>query len=817
MLPPVTPPPLATSPPHSRSKLADALGYALLLLVPALLLAPAIGPGRAIFGVDFAHVAYYVHGWVTTQLAAGRLPVWDPHQLCGFPLLAGVQVATFYPPAWLHLVLPDAVFWTGITWLHLALAGLFAQGWLRHGLGVERVASLIGALLFALSGYVFTHLYAGHVNYVWAYPWGAFALWRVERWLGAPTLRRAVLLALPLPLMVLAGLPQLAFATGIVLLARCADFALRGGGTPQRRRRVLVGAALALGTGMLLAAPQVLPTIELIGQTQRVAVNASDFVTSYSLPKESLLTLLAPAVFGDGATRAYWGLWLPWEICGYVGIAGLILAGLGGSSGRRQARFWAGAGVLALLVALGRATPVFAVFHTLVPGASFFRAPGRYLYVFVLAAAALASFGAEIVLARDARSRRLGQRAGRAALLLAAALLVTALVGWTLGSDSSAWRAILEHAERSRAAWRSLGGGAPLPLAEPRFRSSTLDGALVALVSAAAWAGASAIVLLAWARDRLRGDLAIATLALLLVADLAAFDRRYVRAVELADLAFAPDTAAVLARRRDPAFRLTSTVVADAGRAHAAGLAHSGGYDAMLLGRYADLLNTLEGQPLEQPVVVATVGHPHPIAALMGVKHWLVPAGSLVDPDLKLVRRLADGRDLLESRSAVPRLFLVPRSVVQPDGQQRLATMRDPRWDPRGVVVLEDPALRAEDFGADASRSATIDVLEFGSAEYVADVDAPQGGFLVLAEAWFPGWRVEVDGRDAPLLRADHLFQAVRLEPGRHRVRFVYRSRLLALGVIVALGALLVPGAIALVQRRRGASSPLQHGGAAAA
>jgi hypothetical protein len=805
MVPPITPPSLASSSTHSRVGIAGVLACAVLLLVPLLLLAPAIGPGRTVFGVDFAHVAYHVHGWVTAQLAAGRLPVWDPHQLCGFPLLAGVQVATFYPPTWLHLVLSDAVFWTGITWLHLALAGVFTDAWLRRGLGVARGGALVGALLFAMSGYVITHLFAGHVNYVWAYPWGPFALWRLERWLAAPTLRRAVLLALPLPFMVLAGLPQLAFASGLVLVARCADFALRGDDAFARRMRVLAGAALAIGVGMLLTAPQVLPTIELIGQTQRVAVNASDFVNSYALPRENLLTFLAPALFGDGASRPYWGLWLPWEICGYVGIVGLLLAGLGAASRHRQARFWLGAGVLALLIALGPFTPVFAIFHALVPGASFFRAPGRYLYVFVLAAAALASFGAQVLLEADARGRQLARRAASAALLVAALLLATALVGWALGSDSSAWRAIVEHADRARAASRTLGGGAALPTADPAFRASSLDGAHRALLAAAGWAAASGGVLLAWALDRLRGRVALAVLAILLIADLAAFDRRYVRAIELADLEFAPQTAALLARRNDPAFRLTSTVVADAGRAHAAGLAHSGGYDAMLLGRYADLLNTLEDQPLEQPVVVATVGHPHPIAALMGVKQWLVPSGSLADPDLKLVRTLADGRDLLESRAALPRLFMAQRSVVRPDVRERLAILRDPAWDPRAVVVLEDAALHEEDFGSDATRDAVIDVRTYGTGEYRADVDAPRGGFLVLAEAWFPGWRVEVDGREAPLLRADHLFQGVRLEPGRHQVRFVYRSRLVTLGLLLAAGAMLVPCAIALVQRRRAA------------
>jgi hypothetical protein len=34
---------------------------------------------------------------------------------------------------------------------------------------------------------------------------------------------------------------------------------------------------------------------------------------------------------------------------------------------------------------------------------------------------------------------------------------------------------------------------------------------------------------------------------------------------------------------------------------------------------------------------------------------------------------------------------------------------------------------------------------------------------------------LEVDGREAPVLQANVLFRAVRVEPGTHRVRFVFR------------------------------------------
>ena len=70
---------------------------------------------------------------------------------------------------------------------------------------------------------------------------------------------------------------------------------------------------------------------------------------------------------------------------------------------------------------------------------------------------------------------------------------------------------------------------------------------------------------------------------------------------------------------------------------------------------------------------------------------------------------------------------------------------------------------------------------------------------VVLAEAWYPGWRTEVDGANAaPSFPVNAWMRGVRVPPGRHEVVFLYRSRFLALGVLTSALSLL---AVALAFR----------------
>jgi len=86
------------------------------------------------------------------------------------------------------------------------------------------------------------------------------------------------------------------------------------------------------------------------------------------------------------------------------------------------------------------------------------------------------------------------------------------------------------------------------------------------------------------------------------------------------------------------------------------------------------------------------------------------------------------------------------------------------------TTVLLETVLRAE--GVTARRPGRAGIMSYRNTEVVLEADSPDGGWVVLNDPWHPWWFAEVDGKPARMDRANVLFRAVAVSPGRHTVRF---------------------------------------------
>ena len=69
---------------------------------------------------------------------------------------------------------------------------------------------------------------------------------------------------------------------------------------------------------------------------------------------------------------------------------------------------------------------------------------------------------------------------------------------------------------------------------------------------------------------------------------------------------------------------------------------------------------------------------------------------------------------------------------------------------------------------------------------------ATKPAYLLIAENWYPDWHATVDGKPAPIYRADHTLLSVVLPPGAREVTLHFASAAYARGKLVTLMALLV-------------------------
>jgi Bacterial membrane protein YfhO len=152
--------------------------------------------------------------------------------------------------------------------------------------------------------------------------------------------------------------------------------------------------------------------------------------------------------------------------------------------------------------------------------------------------------------------------------------------------------------------------------------------------------------------------------------------------------------------------------------------------------------------------------------------------------------------------AAAGRAWIVSQPQVVSDS---VAALADPSFDPRQVVQISNTKYQIPKGGMTGAIGA-IQSLQDSPNAVTIRAESGSGGFLVLADTFYPGWQATMDGTPVEILRANHAFRAVVFPPGKHTVVFRYEplsfrvgSAMSLLGLIVVLVGLVLP-----LQRRAG-------------
>ena len=221
---------------------------------------------------DAAHFYYPLFQWTTEQWKAGEIPLWNPLEDLGSPVVADATSSVFYPGKILFLLPGEFDTWykTYIIF-HVWLCGIASFFLARHWKRSAPAASLT-AISYALSGNVLFQYC--NVVYLIGAAWLPLALRSGDLLLSQSSVRttprHTVLLAISLSMMVLGGDAQMAYHAGLMLaglawLKRKAPHA--GVGGSRRALRLLIAASIAFG----LAAVQSLPSSHQLQESTRAS------------------------------------------------------------------------------------------------------------------------------------------------------------------------------------------------------------------------------------------------------------------------------------------------------------------------------------------------------------------------------------------------------------------------------------------------------------------------------------------------------------------------------------------------------------------
>lgn len=364
---------------------------------------------------------YFYPYWDARNAAfrAGELPLWSPELFMGVALLANPQLGTYYPLNWLTAPFraPGAISFSII--LHTALAAGGACALYRQTISQRWLPGLAAGAVFAFGGYLGAHV--EQINQLQGLAWMPILFALFHRLLTAPRPWRAgLLLALAWAMQIFSGHTQTVFISGIGLALYgivCNDGASQNGlGAKMARiRRALLMLAGCCALALLLALPQLLPSLELSSLSNRSSGFSVQEATAFSLP---------PSVLGRALLPSYDGQ-LFGEYVATLGIIGLGLALWGVASpviSIRRRWIWLLLALVGLALACGRYNPLYLLLAHL-PGFNLFRVPARFLALFSLALALLAGMGIESLHMAAAqppwRLRRIAAVAGFIALLIA--------------------------------------------------------------------------------------------------------------------------------------------------------------------------------------------------------------------------------------------------------------------------------------------------------------------------------------------------------------------------------------------------------------
>lgn len=674
------------------------------------------------------------------QWSSGTLPLWDPHMWGGQPLLGQAQPGIAYFLNWLLFSIPLKNGFFSSDILHWYFAAIHYMAALFCYLVCRDLGRSVPASVIA--GLIFSL-----TSYVGVTGWPQMLNGAVWAPLVFLFLLRALRDRRPLGSAALSGLCLgISWLSGhhqvplILSLAAAATWAVYALRGRRLDRRVVQLAAIAFVICGLTGALQILPAREYGQHALRWVSAAEPVGWNDKVPYTVHETFsMAPSSF--------LGIVLPGFATvseSFVGFMALTLALIGAASRWRnpRVRLFSFLGVAGFVYALGANTVFEGIVYSLVPMVEKARTPAAAICLFGLAASVLAGFGIDT----------LGRRAGAAAvqrsfrlLGMAGAFLAAALFAFTLMKIGVEQRIALAAITALLTAALMAG----IHHRALRFRHAALLCGLLVLMEA------GSVMVIGAAKH---GNL-----------------MSYIQSMR-----GNKDIAAYLHKQPQP---LRIAMI---------------GED--IPGNWAEYhnLDALTGYLASISVNMTTVAaHNRNVQLLWGTRYSMAKqAETAEDRDVFTGQ---SGRKLFERDNAFPRSWVIHGAGQAPSRKKiNEAVEADlPAFARRALMTSKPPALE-ECAGSEAAS------YERPAADtVVVKAKLACKGMVVVSDAYFPGWKAEIDSQAAEIHEVNGAMRGVVVPAGEHTITMRYRPGTVYAGALLSLLGVIAAFGIRTYEARR--------------
>ena len=705
--------------------------------------------------------------FLANALHSGQSPFWNHNVFGGSPQIADPQSLIFSPAILLALLSPAPSFREVDAYVlaHLLAGGLALIMFFRDR-GWHPAGGLMAALVFAFGASAAWRVQ--HVGQIASLAFFAIAFWLTARMLQRSSILSGVFAGLASGLMVLEP-DQVALLGGYVLFGMVVAHWISGGWSAFRASLLPIIAAIVAGLAVI--ALPLIWTWLFAEATTRPAIDLTEAGRG-SLHPVSLLTAFIGDLFGAKDPNVeFWGpynnpqwakeLFLSQNMGQvYFGALPLLLIL---APGLTRGWLWDKAirpltlmFAFMVLFALGRYTPFFQLAYDYLPGIKVFRRPADATFLIGGLAAVLSGYVLHRILTAEAGT------SFRRDLLIGAGL-VFAGMGLALavsrgeGHLADAWKPV-----GLALGWFAVAGAAFFALQRWRGALGTAAAAVLVTGVVAADLGVNngpneSTALSPQIYDVLQPGTKNETIALLKHLTAQATDSPRRDRVELLGMGFEWP---------------------NAGMIH--GFDHTLGYNPLRLEDFSEAVGTRDGiaSPSERKFTPLFPSYHCRLANLLGLRYIASPVPidqvdhALRGGDLNLIARTKEGY-VYENPHALPRVQFVGGWQFA-DFESMKLSGRWPETDPQQAVLLdvEPPVATPE---GPVAVQADVKLTQYRNALVEIEVTTPQAGFVVLNDIWHPWWKVEVDGVETEILKANVLFRAVQVPAGTHKVRFTFQ------------------------------------------